>query len=972
MQNLFNSKVIKILFLLFAIFFFLGNNTTAISAACHKECTCNRWVTGGECGYSCRDICDCDTYPWPNCCRYLCAPNKCCVDETCEWVDCCTPVACYGCTPSCPAGQSTTVSGPLCKQNQSSCTGTTNCSTCTLKGDSCYLPETNVAPPQPTSISITIGENNYNLSLDPNNPTKIKLPMEDEQVTLTVPVLTTPLTSRGVGYYFRAFDDVPSQIFTSTTPTGDPLTDPNKSNTQIFLNGDDLIALTDTGKIAGMYYTIDKCDNTIKYSTPVEGFFVVDNVPPIPHTPNCDPNSQVCDSHDFLPELGTQTTARGCQSDTYAGLEINNPLAFNISLVDEDGNNEIQALTLWFHANDSTKALTPTMAFNDNNVGIDNDEFGVLIKKGSDWNNPNIYQSNSDNTWTLINDLKIKDSSGKTVISILDLNIDTITNPSIDFTFKLQFHSGNGFTETPITNDYNVFAKGIDSFQIYNNKVEMDRLHNIFNFGIDLTNPTVENIQFSVQNVRETILNWESQDNDSGIYKTMINGYVLGGGHDITLENIGTQITIPSSFTSEQIGYFNDTYSLVVDPPDSNINVNIGENEIGSIDMHVTSYDNACNYNGASDQIELEPWIATKGGNFYSNQGVKTAAKDISTLLLPTAFTNFTKENITQGSEIMSTRSNYIYSLIHPELGGVSASSIYDSNDRKAYWFSHLIEKFNLQKTDSSITLKVLDNPNDTCNNNQFCYYQSENDVVLNDSYTCSGNKLIISNQSITIQPIREAEITNEVETCTTQSVQTGTTETCEYVWKANTSVLCYQKPIYKRDERTGDWYISGYQYVCETPPKDDGYYEEVCTYTPIYTQQEVCTTQLVTVQNRSQGCIYLAKENINISQGEYVSNDNLQYDYMEGFFIAQSKINIEYVDQDKDIRDGLEIQGGLVALGNEVTDDAISINRNLRLYNLIYPTVLVNYDFKYGKIAETFFGKEADIYKQETGFKNI
>jgi hypothetical protein len=131
-------------------------------------------------------------------------------------------------------------------------------------------------------------------------------------------------------------------------------------------------------------------------------------------------------------------------------------------------------------------------------------------------------------------------------------------------------------------------------------------------------------------------------------------------------------------------------------------------------------------------------------------------------------------------------------------------------------------------------------------------------------------------------------------------------------------------------------------QYVCEYAPREDS------------------------------ACIYLAKGNISIGGGDHLSTDDQEYDYLEGFFIAQGQINITDADSLKNIRDGLEIQGGLVAFGNETTGDAISINRNLRLYNLLYPTVLVNYDFKYGKLAETFFGTEADIYKQETGFKNI
>lgn len=115
-------------------------------------------------------------------------------------------------------------------------------------------------------------------------------------------------------------------------------------------------------------------------------------------------------------------------------------------------------------------------------------------------------------------------------------------------------------------------------------------------------------------------------------------------------------------------------------------------------------------------------------------------------------------------------------------------------------------------------------------------------------------------------------------------------------------------------------------------------------------------------------------KNNIEILGGTYKSTGGtVQYDYMDAFLIAENKISLEYADIDKDIRDGLEIKGGLVALGRDLSNTpAVEIKRNLRLYNYSYPTLVITIDPKYADISKTFFGTEAPMYKQEVGFKGL
>ena len=123
-------------------------------------------------------------------------------------------------------------------------------------------------------------------------------------------------------------------------------------------------------------------------------------------------------------------------------------------------------------------------------------------------------------------------------------------------------------------------------------------------------------------------------------------------------------------------------------------------------------------------------------------------------------------------------------------------------------------------------------------------------------------------------------------------------------------------------------------------------------------------------------GCIFVAKGDIKITGGEYLSRNTsiTQYDFVQGYMIADGHIEIALADTGPDIvtRDGLEIEGGLIAFGQGSggEDSAILLRRNLRLLTLVNPVLVVTWDVRYPKISELFFGKEAFLYKQEVGFK--
>lgn len=309
--------------------------------------------------------------------------------------------------------------------------------------------------------------------------------------------------------------------------------------------------------------------------------------------------------------------------------------------------------------------------------------------------------------------------------------------------------------------------------------------------------------------------------------------------------------------------------------------INIGDNEGGVINMYVTAYDQACNHNSDFDNIDLNPWMTAKGGTIYSTSGITNSAKDVAGLpSLEDVFENLTSEELDTGTELISSRNDILPELLHPELKAVRALNIYDSNDRKSYWFDHFKDKLATEKASSATQIAT---PTSLCASG-ICYVYSASDITLNTGFECSSKILVMSEGNITIEPD-------------------------------------------------------------------------------------------ITSSSTNTGCIFVAKGNIYIGDGTYKTgaNTNVQYDYIDAYLIAQGQIIFNLVDTDKSIRDGIEINGGLVAFGNGLTtDSAIDVLRNLKLLNVSNPTIVTNYDYKYPNIATLFFGVEAPIYKQEIGFKSF
>ncbi|NMC09060.1 hypothetical protein GYA44_01885, partial [Candidatus Microgenomates bacterium] len=234
---------------------------------------------------------------------------------------------------------------------------------------------------------------------------------------------------------------------------------------------------------------------------------------------------------------------------------------------------------------------------------------------------------------------------------------------------------------------------------------------------------------------------------------------------------------------------------------------------------------------------------------------------------------------IDKATELITSKHEVMNNLLWPELGTVRAVNMYDSNEKKNFWYEYFTRKLEEQKS----TLKTITEVSE-CLAGENCLLEDTQSISVDKGTVCRGNVLVKSDENISLTPN-------------------------------------------------------------------------------------------ITSGSATSGCIFLAKGNIYIKGGDYLSggSSEVKYDRIDGFLIAEDTIEVEYVDQSRIVRDGLEIHGSVIALGrNQENTVALNVRRDLRLYNYTYPTLVVSTDAKYMKIADRFFGTESPIYKKEVGFKGL
>ena len=379
----------------------------------------------------------------------------------------------------------------------------------------------------------------------------------------------------------------------------------------------------------------------------------------------------------------------------------------------------------------------------------------------------------------------------------------------------------------------------------------------------------------------------------------------------------------------------------------------------GSLHFYGAAFDQACNYthcdssvNGdypdsSCTSINLgEPWIVTKGGNIYSEEGYSLIFQTIApTSAFPILLTDqdepaesqysgslwdnvfrFRRDStpsdfrVTSGFALSSGGSNTLLSN-YPNVSYdflTSGTYVSDAGLDPEGLFDDMISKVG----------RALDRPDsDTYHINE--YTGGSGDVILTGDI--SSNRCNNPSEKCIIRP-------TDYEQAWDMRVETGT--------------------------------------VCDKP---------AAVFVPgdLYIEPN-----LYTGSGYKDGCVFIVQGDVIIENGDNQVDPPIcatdpttdgcypSYDLIEAYIIANGKIDMledARIDASDIVNDALYVRGGLIAANSNSggDDPAIQMRRTLRLLdNIQYPSLIIHGDVRYYYIAKEMFAHGKDTYKQDIGFK--
>ena len=750
------KKILIVIGIVISTFIVLNTFETSVNAGCCDcnnpydcNCTweqgsCRTWDIGTSCGGGdCTCVDNAGHLLCTYCTRYWWS-EECDTCYSCDYSCCCTPHACTGCTPTTPSGYSATATG--CSQTTSrSCTGNNGCSSCTIT-KTFYKTETNTTPTaSPTSISLTVGGNTYNLSTDSGSPTPISAPGIGDISTIslpTPPVGVIPAGADGWGYGYTV--DAQSPTFNScsalnnydfcTTSTNDTVIyTPESSTIQ------EALASGTTGTVSGTYYSGNLCDSDSEFSDPINGYYIVNNEPET-------------DENVVLPTT-VQTTSTGCEGQYISGQELANPLPVTLSAIDADGNDQIETLNILF----TTEVTPPTISdvYSENDPSTtsltDLDTFGVMIKKDATegWTTPRVYVTKLEGTdivWGRVLNYNMEVNSTD-VLSIQNLSIDT-TGLEIVATFNLAFEEN-----TLYQNDYNVFIDSLDEYMYDQSTPALIENPDTWedttiDWDIDTISPEVESIEDEVVTATELNLTWTTSDAQNSIIRVLGDIYISEDVEPAPLTDNTSGITLTPETTVPESIDISDTHLWNVLGVDTRTdNIDIGENYEGTLNFVVTPFDTACNYNQDHENVDINGWFASSGGMAYSPDEPSFSVPDISTATwIENILRDFTPSTTDITNRVMAIGNLNIFDN---QGLGVIAYNTSPNYTLSTDLYSYLLQSFSSKQS----TGQELGAVGEEClETSTFCYHQ-DTDISIPQDFVCDGRNVFIATNNLSITP---------------------------------------------------------------------------------------------------------------------------------------------------------------------------------------------------------------------------
>jgi hypothetical protein len=761
---------------------------------------------------------------------------------------------------------------------------------------------------------MTIDGANYILDTSSSSPKVVKYPTFNNTPTISIPSRSTPSTARDLTYDFQAnnegYNNPEWTNFGCSRGEDFCIDDLSTNQTNFTPNSEPLEVVLEQGASGGVNgrYATLNKCDDNLVHSDFLSTYYVVNNLPEDPVPP-EPDVGICPT---ITNDTLEKDQRGCNSATYTGIETNNPLKFKLSAYDEDGNDEIQGAIVWLSKEGKGNEIPDRTNISslEDYSGSNSDHLAVMIlKNGDSWDNTFVYVlDESLETWVRRD--TITNTQQEEIAQIVNVEASQTTEEVI---FELEVN----FNEVAMDWD-GEYPEGM--YEI--NGLVFDEHMILGDFTID---------QYEMLKDCRAEGSWgidlRVPTFDEGYPEKAIKGPELldllwaldGTGSNLTDIVINGYGSKPSEM--EDIDSDLDQGTIILESVP-------GTDEIGILeDPRVNSWRiSSINENPHSGEIEVD-----MGENDRHSITMYVTGYD-------QACNYVLGEEIIDLNPWITTYGGMIYS-------GGNISGAKEIEDDQEALFEGLLEKIPTPVYQNlDVGTELVSSRGNVIG-----------DLIRPSLGAVRASRIQDSNSKKSfwfdyLKSKLQSQIANEESGVTLQEISSPT-DTCV----ADGCYMLSEENI-----------VIPSGYTCDKNIL-------LMTEGNITMEPNITSAGVDTIQ----GCILVARGNIYIGEGEYQSQpgenlEDLGYDYIDAFMIAENQIEIELVDEDKVIRDGLEVHGGMAAFGRDLdsASSAISINRSLRLFNTFVPTVVTSWTPRYAKLSEIFFGTSAVMYKQEVGFK--
>ena len=408
---------------------------------------------------------------------------------------------------------------------------------------------------------------------------------------------------------------------------------------------------------------------------------------------------------------------------------------------------------------------------------------------------------------TVGNDFYIYGPNSKPMVKVSGLNISQ--DDKVTAKFKLIFlneQSGVSNYEKVAGGMYNLYTMGNDIFGFTpkdnypDDRGTTDRLpyeQNQIRFynhwkqggkwGIDITAPKLEkSLQPVVTSPSVLSLSWQGTDGESSILHSIGNAFriqsdIVKNSDIIYPAGSGKKVLLNYRQANKDIlGQLNGSNILwsVSNVASRDERIDLTDNRGGSVEFFVTLFDQGCNHTQDTTDFNLNEWIQTKGGYFYSRGGtiintkalvdgvwkvkdlfnkynIKETEADLGTELLG-GYVN----EATRLRTLLRSSTNQSYRAIN--FDGIKKSDVY----------ANYLDKVRKLSNDSVVKVNRITNTtlsgtlSSSCDNPSACQskgvvYTVEGDITVNSGFKCDGRAVIFATGNITVNP----DVTNSTPT---------------------------------------------------------------------------------------------------------------------------------------------------------------------------------------------------------------